>query len=415
MRIYIIYRHYWPDNTSYARILRSIAERFARDGHDVTVFAAQPSYNDIRQAQRPMREVVGGVTIIRAPLLWERKSFLPSRVANSALFMLGSLLYGVGSERPDLVMTVSTPPAFMGATARLLAGLRRTNYLYHTQDLHPEIGVIGDKLREGWFYEVMRRIELATCRNATAVVVLSEDMADSVRARGYAGDNVHVLNNFLLEQYEAVHELPKALEPREGKFRVLFAGNLGVFQGLEHVMEAAHLVADEPNIEFLFLGEGLAKAGLMKDAKDLLGKTVWFHDQVSVETAVRVMEQSDLGLVPLQPDVYKYAYPSKAMMLLSAGLPVLVVVEDTSQLSKFVAQQRIGWTCPPKNARAIATAIREAFARRHEIATQRAKARSVAEREFGRDALLHRWSELVVALARGSSARGHTWEAARGP
>ena len=65
MEVYIIYRHYWPDITAYARLLRSIAERIAADGHHVTVFSAQPSYNDVRQQRRPFRERVNGVEIIR--------------------------------------------------------------------------------------------------------------------------------------------------------------------------------------------------------------------------------------------------------------------------------------------------------------------------------------------------------------
>lgn len=398
MRIYIVYRHYWPDTTSYARILRSIAERLADDGHEVTVFAAQPNYNDIKHEKRPLVEHVGGVRIIRMPLLWERKSVIASRILNSGLFMTGSLLYGLAKERPDLIMTVSTPPVFMGATARVLAGLKGTKYLYHCQDLYPEIGLLGGKFGRGVIHSVMQKAEFGTRRNADALVVLSDDMADAVTGAGSTGNNVEVLTNFLLEQYTPPPDLPGPLQRAPGTFRVLFAGNMGVFQGLDTVIQAAHMLADEPDIQFLFLGQGLAKEGLMRDAGELKGKTVFFHDYVPVETAVKVMEESDLGLVPLQPEVYKYAFPSKTMMLLAAGLPVLVVVEDASQLGQLVRERRIGWTAPPGDAERMAAAIREAFEQRSDAAALRARALEASDLEFGRERLLDRWSALIQDL-----------------
>ena len=48
-----------------------------------------------------------------------------------------------------------------------------------------------------------------------------------------------------------------------------------------------------------------------------------------MDVAYRVMEDSDVGVISLQKDVFKVAYPSKTMMLLEAGCPVLVMVAST--------------------------------------------------------------------------------------
>jgi colanic acid biosynthesis glycosyl transferase WcaI len=407
LRVYIIYRHYWPDATTYAGVLKLIAERWAADGHEVTAFSAQPSY--MTRARRPWSETVSGVRVVRMPLLWEWRSLLISRMVNSALFLTGALLYGLIRRRPDLVMTVSTPPAFMGFTALLLSRLRRTRYLYHCQDLHPEGAVLGKKLRKGLIYRVMMWMEKATHRRAAAVVVLSEDMANTVRARGLPGDNIHVLNNFMVGLPQDEASVPETLARPPGDiYRVLFAGNHSVFQGLEHVIEAAKILREQENILFQFVGEGVAKAKLIEQAGELVGRTVFFHPYVSPEVILQVARQSDVGLIPLEPGMYTVAYPSKTMMLLRAGLPLLVAVEPQSELVRFVCEQGVGWTCPPRDPDALASAVLQGYRQRDCVEGMRERCQAVAEECFGIDANLDKWSELIRGMNTGSP--GHSWQ-----
>ena len=104
MKILIIYRHYWPDATSYAWILKAVAERLARDGHEVTVYAAQPSYNDLGLPPRPADETVGGVRVVRRALPPERKTRLWTRVRGTVLFLGGALAFALRMARIDLVL-----------------------------------------------------------------------------------------------------------------------------------------------------------------------------------------------------------------------------------------------------------------------------------------------------------------------
>ena len=147
--------------------------------------------------------------------------------------------------------------------------------------------------------------------------------------------------------------------------------------------------------------EGVVElAGVSDEAKSLWVKGAMerLDELLDEETAVKVMEESDLGLVPLQPEVYKYAFPSKTMMLLAAGLPVLVMVEVVSALGQLVRERRIGWTAPPGDAEKMAAAIMEAYEQRANGAALRQRALDAADLEFGRERLLDRWSELIERL-----------------
>jgi glycosyltransferase involved in cell wall biosynthesis len=397
MNILIIYRYYWPDTTTYARILRSIAERLVRDGHTVTVFTAQPSYNDLKHEKRPWIETVGDVKLIRMPLLWERKSIFITRLLNSGLFLLGSLLYGLFKPKVESVMCHSSPPVFMGAVSRVIARMRKASFVYHMQDLYPEVGLLGGNIKPGPVAAIMKYLETDNCAGADALVVLSGDMANAVRMRGVPDSNLAVLNNFIMERYEEAKP-PDTLKKPDGVWQVLFAGNHGVFQGLEYVIDAAHLLKDHPDIQFQFVGEGLAKKTMIERAGNLLNKTVFFHSYVSPEEVFEVMRRADLGLVPLQPGVYRYAYPSKTMMLLAAGLPLLVVVEQDSELAKMIESEKLGWSCPPRDAHAMADAILAARKSKKSRKKRADHLQDVAERLFGRETWLGEWTTLFNAL-----------------
>lgn len=401
MHVLIVYRHYWPDTAAYSSLLRSIAERLAADGHTVEVVTSQPSYNDRRLATRPRWEVVGGVRIVRLPLPGERKTFLLSRLFNNAVFLAAAFAWGLLRRRPDVVMTPSMPPAMAGTVGLWLSWCRGCRLLYHCQDLHPEASRRIGRLRAGGLVDrLLMACEKSVHRGADTVVVPSPDMAATVRERGLSGDNIRIINSFVLAEPADGGAAPEGLRRRPGEaFRVLFAGNHGLYQGLEQVIDAAWRLRAQADLHFQFLGDGHAKAQLLERAGGLLGRTVFFHPHVPTGAARRAMEESDLGLVPLAAGIHRLAYPSKTMTLLAAGLPLLVVVEPESDLARFVARERVGWTAPPGDPDALAAAIRLAYAERERRPEMGERSRRAAFAEFGLAATLDRWSDLFRELA----------------
>ena len=55
----------------------------------------------------------------------------------------------------------------------------------------------------------------------------------------------------------------------DDKFVVLFAGNVGMSQGLDTVLEAAGLLRDTPNLLFVIVGNGASKPALLAQAEKM--------------------------------------------------------------------------------------------------------------------------------------------------
>jgi colanic acid biosynthesis glycosyl transferase WcaI len=407
MRILLIHRWFWPDAPPYASMLRSIGRRLVEEGHEVTVLTAQPSYNRAtRGEKRPRVEQLDGMTVRRARLLPESKRNYLLRGLNMLLFMGAvrrTILAAKGTQAYDAVMASTMPPVLVAASARRAARRRGAAFLYHMMDIYPEIALVSGMKKEGALTRWLGRVDARNCEQAARVIVLSEDMKEAIAVRGLDVSNVAVRNNFRLESFdgdETDAALPPGLAKPEGAFRLLFAGNLGRFQGLEQVLEAVKRVAPEhPELRLDFLGEGHARTRLEEQAGELLGRQVFFHGYLPLEQAAAAVRTADLSLVTLQPHIIRHAYPSKTMTCLAEGSPLLAMVEPDSELARMVRDEQVGFVAPQEDPAALAEALRQALATAPaERAAMGERARTLAERAFTTESSLPWWCSLFRDL-----------------
>ena len=402
MRILAVYRHFWPDSPPYASMLRSITARLAKDGHSVAMLTEQPGYKTAdREALSPVRETVDAVDVRRISRLPFAESSIMRRIA-AGLFPFRVILHALGrrlrGERYDLLWTATMPPAINGWGTRIAAKILGAKFVYHFQDIYPELQTFSGNWRErGILARIVGWIDRANAQKAIACIALSEDMVDTIVARGIERSKIHVINNFMLARFGEEAAMPENLAPKEGIFRVIFAGNVGRFQGLEAFVDAARLLENErPNIEFMVLGEGAALERLKERARGLTN--IRFEGHVPFDTAKPVIASADLGLVSIQPGVYRTAYPSKTLTYLGLGVPVLAMVEPESALARDIVDHGVGQVVLGSDGAALAQSIKEAHDARGETAAVRTKVLNHYQNHFSQEAALQRWSDLMRRL-----------------
>jgi glycosyltransferase involved in cell wall biosynthesis len=258
----------------------------------------------------------------------------------------------------DVIMISTSPPVLGGWFAAIASKLHSSRFIYHCMDIHPEIGRISGEFSNSTIFNWLSKMDSFSCNIANPVVVLSKEMAQSIRDRdGCNNVKIEVINNFSLPSGEPLlGNIPISLS--DDVFTVLFAGNIGRFQDLDTVVSAMEILSDNSNIEFIFMGEGVEKDKLKKRAIST-GGNVKFVSQQSIETAKEVMRRVDLGYVGLSKDVVRYAYPSKIMTYLEQGCPVLVAVEKESDLAYDVLSCKYGFTVENGDAKALAYLLLE--------------------------------------------------------
>ena len=379
-------------------MLYIMGRKFAEQGHDVTIFSAQPGYNDAYDGPPLQRkEHVDGMTIIRIPLLKENKKKPIPRAINFMIFGMWLFFHAVFRGRAYDLMTVSTfPPTVMAAVARVICFFRKTEYIYHCMDLYPEIAQASGMLKRSLPLRIAAWVDRRNCQKAKAVVVLSDDMLLSLKERGLAGDNVHVINNFIIDTVDHSATIPEAFEKPSDKFRVLFAGNIGRFQSLETIVDAGKILESNNEIEFWFIGAGVSVDALKEQAGSLLDQSIFFHPYLQIEAVMKVINRAHLGVVSLAPKVIRSAYPSKTMSYLEAGCKLLCLVEDDSSLSSMVKDSGLGSVCSqPATAEQVAEAISSEFKLWKTTDYDRDAIQEVGRSHFAQDVILDCWLQLL--------------------
>lgn len=410
-RILAIHRYYWPDAPPYASLLRSIVETWTTAGHDVDVLTSQPSYkSEARVASRPSIERVDGAQVRRIAMQPDRSARW-RRPFNVAWFPLVVGLRIAFGRRYDVVMCSTAPPVVLGWVVSAMARLRGARFVYHCMDLHPEIGRLSGEFSSPKLYGMLARLELATCRRASTIVVLSEDMRAAVVARNPSlADKTTVITNFELPDFsDGAEASPVPSDPT--RVRITFTGNIGRFQGLGTIVAA--VLSDEPEldgVQLVLMGEGAyldALRSLVAAAPAQAQRRVEFVPHGTAAAARALLATSDAGLVSLAPDVIRYAYPSKMATYLGVGLPVLAAVEPTSSLARTVLEAGAGDVLPVSDQAATRAKLLELVRNPHQLRAATTNARDLWSREYDAERLLPRWASLVVdpgAASRGAGA-----------
>lgn len=385
-----------------------LCEALQKRGHQVVVVAAVPHYPSGRVSAvyggwRVRRTTENGVQVIRVPVPSVNRSQLLHRLWQFVVFQLGAARVTL-SEKYDVVL-LSNPALSTGiplATASLLC---RRPVVYSIHDVYPNVGVALGVFRNRGIIAVVGAWERFSLRRATKVRILAESFFPGVRALGVPDDKIELIHDWVDTQL--VCPLPRDNGfAREHslveKFVVLYAGNIGLSQGLEHVLTVAGRLAAHADICFVLVGDGAGKARLVADARSRQLGNVLFLPFQPRSRLPEVLATADVSLVPLQHGIGAQSLPSKSFSILASGRPLIASVDAHSDMTTLVEQSGAGLRVPPEDPESLGEAI---LALRKDAALRERmgkSGRSYALRFHSPESAAERFERLLLAAVNGT-------------
>lgn len=274
---------------------------------------------------------------------------------------LGFLKYLLIETNSDtLVFTGTNPPKLLLLTA-LIKKFKKFKWVLLVHDVFPENFVPGRIVNgNGVVYKVAKSIFDWGYAQPEQLIVIGRDMKELVSEKINNKSSVDVISNWVIGN--EVTPIPKEdnelIQSLGWQDKVVFTffGNLGRLQGIDNLIQAIDDVTAE-NAAFLFLGGG-HRVNLLEEyiAKNP-NKNIRYLGQINTEQKSIGLNACDVSLVTLGEGMLGLGVPSKSYFSMAAGKPILIVAEQSSEISMLVDETGMGWGCEPGQPAKLASLI----------------------------------------------------------
>lgn len=333
----------YSNATSEPGMYPDLMATFLKNGHEVLVVAPTLNEKDMISLNKE-----AGVNVLRVPTL---KLFGGGLIQKGISNVLLPYQYKRALKKSQIdldfdLIIMPTPPITMISVARWLKKRSRAKLYLILRDIFPQNGVdLKMMSKNGLPYRYFRHLEKKLYRQSDSIGCMSPANVNFVKRHNDYLDfsKLHLLPNWekLNEPVEVEEET--ALRKRyglSGKFVAIHAGNVGLPQQLENIIELAEMVKNFKDIVFLIIGWGTEKEKIMALARKKNLKNVIFLDSVNRIELGKILKVSDVGLISLNKDFTIPNFPSKVNAYYRYKLPVLSSVDKNTDFG--VIQEKIG-------------------------------------------------------------------------
>jgi glycosyltransferase involved in cell wall biosynthesis len=354
------------------------------------------------------RETVDGIDVVYISMPYSNYFSAPLRMLSFLGFMTAASVAGIVLPRPDVVFASSTPLT-IGVPGLLASRLKGVPFVFEIRDLWPAVPIALGALRNPRLMAAARWLERLLYREAARVVVLSEGSRDALVDMGVPlGKLVFVPNSSDLDLFRPdVRDASfRARHGLEGKFVALYTGAMGRANGMDQLLDAAAALrrAGQSHVALVAVGEGAQRPRLERRVTAERLDNVLLLPPVAKTDLAGIVGAADVTLTLFAPaPVLQTNSPNKLFDSLAAGRPVIVNLDGW--LRRVVEEGAAGVYVPPGDGQALAAALAALARDPQRVAEMGANARTLAERDFDRDAMADRLARaLEEAVARPAAA-----------
>jgi colanic acid biosynthesis glycosyl transferase WcaI len=386
--------------------MTELAEGMAKRGHEVRVVTAMPWYpaNAIApeyQGKGYLTEERNGVTIQRC-FVWtgENRGF-----RDRALFELSFVLLSFGQAlrgwRPD-IMLLTVPGLPVAVPAVVLSKLYRCPLVLNLQDILPDAAVHVGLISNPKLIQVFEKLERFAYHHATKISVIADGFTRNLLGKGVNPDKVVEIPNWV--DVDFIKPLPQTnnffrlAHNLEGKFVVLYSGNIALTQPLETLIDAAAQLQAYPDIAIVIVGKEQALDRLDQYRQAQGAHNVLLRPFQPREKLPEMLAAAEVGMVMQKSNVISFNMPSKIQVLLASGRAIIASVPATGTAARAIITSGGGIVTPPEDAHALAQAILQLYQNPAQVKAFGEKGRAYAEQHYSFEGALDSYEKLFTSL-----------------
>ncbi|MBE9200561.1 glycosyltransferase family 4 protein [Nodularia sp. LEGE 06071] len=406
MRILIYSYNYYPEPIGIAPLMTELAEGLAKRGHQVRVITAMPNYPERQvykdyQGKWYLNEYKNNVQIQRSYIWIRPQPKLLDRILFDASFVVTSFLPALCGWRPDVILSTS-PSLPVCVPAALLGWLRACPVVLNLQDILPEAAIHVGLLKNKLLIKIFAALEKFAYHTASKISVIADGFVENLISKGVAPEKIEQIPNWVDVNFirpSAKKNNPfRAAHNLNGKFVVLYSGNIGLTQGLETVVKAASELRHVPDIAFVIVGEAKGLQRLQKYCLNCGADNVLLLPLQPRKQLPEMLAAADVGLVVQKKNVVSFNMPSKIQLLLASGRALVASVPENGTAAKAVRQSGGGVIVSPEDSNALSAAILDLYKHPEKVKDLGVHSRHYAMEQYAFEQALNQYEDLFYSV-----------------
>jgi len=407
-RILIYSLVFSPDGVSTAYLYNDLALGFQKKGFEVCVLTTTPHFNLIEGAlnKQPLQKRFlglfyqsdfNGIKVFHIPLNKHKSTLL--RMLSFIYWHKMSFFVGLFLKRPDVILTPS-PPLTSGLLAILLAKLKGAKTIYNVQEIYPDLLINLGHLKNTFLINFLKRLERFVYNNSNAVTTIDKQFYNTIKSRIKKESNLHIIPNFVdtdLYVTEPSTKIPAEFLSEPGFTNMLYAGNIGLAQEWDLVLNLAKEIRDE-FITIWIIGEGVKKEYLASQiGKHKLSniKLLPYQDRKYMP-AINLF--ADFHFIAMDKSMENEGFPSKVYSIMASGKPMVVVSSINTPITSFLKETKAAELVLDHSLNRFKNAVLKLSNEKELRATLGENGRRIIEKYYSKNHIIDQYSNLFKSL-----------------
>ena len=372
-----------------------ICQELIKNGHQVTMLTTS---NEI--TKRIEKTTIDGINVIYLRVPYDNYMSIIRRILSFLSFMFKSTWIALMQKNINLVIATSTPLT-VGFPALIIKLFKRIPFVFEVRDLWPEVPIQMGGLNNKILVKIALWFEKTIYTNASHIIALSPGMQEGVIARDIPKEKVSMIPNMSkIEEFwsraknEVIYE---KLGVSKTSFKVIYFGAMGVANDMDYILDAAKLLDDKENIEFLFLGDGATKPLLENRCKVENIKNIFFLGKFPMTELSEILNICDVSLVTfMNLPILATNSPNKLFDSLSAGKAI--IVNSAGWTKDMVEKYKCGLYVNPEHPVELADNILKLKNNPNLSEEMGRNSRILAETVYDKSILCEEFGQIIASL-----------------
>ncbi len=270
-------------------------------------------------------------------------------------------------EKQDIVFTISQPPILGGLLGLYAKKTHKAKFIYNIQDFNPEQAEAVGYLKFKLLFRLLKRTDTRTCRKADKVLIVGNDMKQTLINRGIEiNKKVVLINNWIDEEkiFPQENKMVSDFKSKYGlkdKLVIMYSGNIGLYYDLENIVKIIGRFNGRKDVIFAFVGDGVRKKDIEGWVNENKIDNIQFIPFQDKESVVYSLNAADVHLISNKKGIKGVSVPSKIYGALAVGKYIIGIQEKGSEAEEIITKSGCGTVVEPEDYENIFAAIYEAI------------------------------------------------------